>query len=433
MKNRLTQAAPLKPSSKPSFRAYAVFASVALFLLYEMALRVSPGVMAQELMRDLNIKAAGFGILGGAYYYALVLMQIPVGLFFDRYSMRMLITTTAFISFIGAMIFSYTDSSLLAYLSRFLMGIGSAFAYVGILVVSIRWFPRRYFAFLVGVTQLLGTLGAVVGISAMAEMVHHIGWRDSIFSLGLLGILVVVLSFFIIRNAKGKSSNVDDDQVYKIKHSLKIILKEPQTWWIALYSFFVWAPIPIFAEVWGVQFISMLYEMPSKDSADVVVTVWISVGIVSPFIGVLSHYLKRRKIITSCCALLGLFSTAILIYVDSLPLLVSFVLLIGFGIAASGHVIGFALVEDNTRPKQLGAALGFNNMVGALGGAFFPTLAGILLGLNWSGRYLEGVPVYTLIDYRAALVIVPICYFLGFIVSQFLIRETHCQQRYAGN
>ena len=59
-------------------------AITALSLFYRSCL----GVIAPELTRDLGLTPEDLGNANGAFFLSMALMQIPVGLLFDRYGPR---------------------------------------------------------------------------------------------------------------------------------------------------------------------------------------------------------------------------------------------------------------------------------------------------------------------------------------------------------
>ena len=60
-------------------RAGAAFLLGSVFFAYAFTLRVSPGIMVDDLMRDFRVGAALLGNLSAFYFYAYASLQIPVG------------------------------------------------------------------------------------------------------------------------------------------------------------------------------------------------------------------------------------------------------------------------------------------------------------------------------------------------------------------
>lgn len=396
------------------------------FLCYEMALQVSPSIMTQQLMRDFSIGASVLGVMASCYFFSYALMQIPAGMLFDRFSPQMLLSLSLLVCSIGSYFFGGTETVFFAGVGRFLMGIGSAFAFIGVLVISTQWFEKKYFAFLVGIAQLLAALGALGGELPLAYLVNAFGWREVIIALFYIGIALMFLIAIFVKghpdhNAKRHAV------VSHFFSDLKNIFKMGQTWWIALYAFAGWAPIAVFAALWGVPFLMHKYGVTNTQAAASTAMVWIGIGVVAPIIGYLSDVMKRRMILMRTCSLAGLIATLLLLYLNELPFEMTFLLLFIMGCASAGQILSFALVTDINNPQVVGTAIGFNNMAVVVGGALFQPMAGYILGLFWDGLVVNELPVYSIRSYQIALSIVPICYALGVLSSIFFIKETYCE------
>lgn len=415
-----------------SWRAIIVYSLAAAFLCYEMALQVSPSVMTAQLMRDLSVDAAGLGIISGFYFYSYTLMQIPAGLLFDRFSTRWLTTISLLVCAAGATFFGMADSVMYASLGRFFMGLGSAFAFIGVLVVATRWFPLKYFAFLVGIAQFLAAMGAMGGEAPLASAVNKFGWRPTITWLAFAGGLLAMCILFIVHHKpEGTQHSSQKSKDYGIMPSIQSVLGNLQTWWLALYAFACWAPITAFASLWGVPYLMARYNVSNTLASEAMAMVWIGLGIASPIIGWYSDQLGRRRSLLNFCALVGVIASVILLYVPTIPFALTFVLLFAFGVATAGQILSFAVVRDINRPEVTATAIGVNNMAVVAGGALFQPLVGYLLRLNWTGEMFNNAPVYSVDNYTIALLVVPVCFFLSYISGQFLIRETYCKPQYS--
>ena len=142
--------------------AYLIFFLAASFYLYEFILQVAPSVMAESMMRTFGVTGQGFGFISAFYFYAYAPAQLPAGVLYDRYGPRKLMTFAIILCALGSAFFASTDSIFTACIGRFLIGIGSAFSFIGVLVLISRWFPPYYFAILAGVAQLMSSVGAMM-------------------------------------------------------------------------------------------------------------------------------------------------------------------------------------------------------------------------------------------------------------------------------
>lgn len=410
--------------------AFFIYGLATLFLIYEMALQVSPSVMTHQLMAAYKIDAKTLGIVASFYFYSYTLMQIPSGYLYDRFGPRVLISLAAFVCAAGSLFFGFTRELYLAALGRFFMGIGSSFAFIGVLVVATRWFPPYCFAFLVGVAQFLAAMGALGGELPLAVLVNHYGWRTVMVLAGVLGLVIALFCAMIIRDRPYSHLRPPKEPHHHVWKELKEIFHSRQTWWIAFYAFSSWGPIAVFAALWGVPFMMIKYNITNTKAALAIAMVWLGLAFMSPFLGWFSDRLGRRCILLTSTSLLGLIGSLVAIYLPGVPFWLACIFLFIMGVAASGQILTFALVKDNNRHSRIATAIGLNNMAVVLGGALFQPFVGYILHLFWSGLKTQGVPVYSIENYHLGLVVVPICFALGAIVSLFFIRETYCRSHY---
>lgn len=118
-----------------------LFFLAASFYLYEFILQVAPSVMAESMMKTFGVTGQGFGVISAFYFYAYAPTQLPAGVLYDRYGPRKLMTFAIVLCAFGSAFFASTDSVFTACIGRFLIGIGSAFSFIGVLVLISRWFP----------------------------------------------------------------------------------------------------------------------------------------------------------------------------------------------------------------------------------------------------------------------------------------------------
>ncbi len=412
-------------------KAILIYAVTTLFLFYEMALQVSPSVMAGELMESFTIDAGGLGLLAGFYFYSYSLMQIPAGLLFDRMGARLIFVLAILVCAAGAFFFGNTHTVALAGLGRFLIGLGSAFSFTGVLVVSAFWFKPKRFALLVGLAHLFAALGAMGGAYPLAILVGIFDWRVVIVGLGFIGVFLAGLSWLIIRDHPRENlSHSNPVQSNKIMASLKQVFALPQNWWVALYAFASWSPMILFAALWGIPFFKVKFNVSNQIAASSLSLSWVGLAIISPMMGWLSDRMHNRRIIMIVSAILGVIASLVLIYYPNLPFGMSYFWMFLIGTASSGQILSFALSKDRNPPRVIGAAVGFNNMAVVLGGALFQPLVGLILRWTWDGAYKNNIPIYTSENYALALMIIPICYFVCALVSIFMIKETHCKPAY---
>lgn len=420
------------PSPRLSLLAYIICILGAAFYLYEFALQVSISVMTNQLMKDLSLNAATLGIVSSCFYYAYTSMQVPAGLLHDRYGPHLILTLAILFCSLGALIFSYSHNILHASLGRFLMGIGAACSFTGALILITHWFPINLFPILSGFVQFMSSVGAIFGALVISIMVDHWTWRSTVFYLSLFGFSLAFVVWVLVRDYPPNTSpQIINNHIHHVSHkqNLRVVIRESQTWWIALYSFLVWAPIVAFAALWGIPFLVTAYHISTENASLASAAIWLGVGLCAPLIGYISERIKKRCIVLIICSLLGMTGSFFIIYF-SVPYYLIYLLLFMLGSGGSGQSLAFSIVRDINRPRTLGAAIGLNNMATVAGGAVFQPVIGFLMQLHTSGFVKHHVPIYSIYDYRMALFLIPLCYLLAAIISFKFIKETYCENNY---
>ena len=179
---------------------------------------------------------------------AYTVMQIPAGVLFDRnVCTQFNLLCHLMLCLWKFNVWQTGHTVWMAAIGRFFEGFGSAFAFIGTLVVAAEWFESRWFAFLVGIAQALAAIGAMSAGAPLALAIAKWGWRHTLITLSLIGILLTVLVWIMMKNRtawpKSQQKKINRDSPWQ--NVLKVI-REPQVLWIALYAFCSWAPCDYF-------------------------------------------------------------------------------------------------------------------------------------------------------------------------------------------
>lgn len=406
------------------WRAIAVCSLAAAFYLYEFILQVSPNVISRDLMRDLHLQATGLGFLSASYFYVYMPMQFPAGLLCDRFGPRILLTIMITICASGAFLFSQSDQVTVIALGRTMMGLGSAFAFIGTLVLVSRWFPASYFPVLAGVVQAMSSVGAILGTTPLAAAAENYGWQHSILILAIIGFVLAIITWLVVRDSPTGRVVVKKHQNRSEWARLLTVCKNSQTWVVGVYAFAMWAPIIVFAELWGVAYLCEVYSITKTEASIYINYIWVGIAMGSPLLGVFSQWLKQRNFALYFMSVLGLASSLLLIYSPPTSPFGLSGLMLCFGFSAAGCILTFSVVKENNGSDTVGSAIGFNNMMVVAGGALLQPLVGIVLSFFWDGQIIDNVPVYSVSAYRLGMLTIPSCYILAMILSIFEIRES---------
>ena len=109
----------------------------ALFYSFEFLLRISVSLMVPDLMQSFAVGATVIGNISAIYYLSYQVMQIPAGMLLDRFGIKRLLSIATLIVAIGCFLFSTSSTIWLIMLSRLLIGLGSAFAFLACLKIAL--------------------------------------------------------------------------------------------------------------------------------------------------------------------------------------------------------------------------------------------------------------------------------------------------------
>ena len=416
----------------------------ALFYTYEYFLRISPGVMAQSLRESFHIDATRLGVLSAFYYVAYTPMQLPVGVLFDHFGPRRLMVLACLACVFGALLFAVSDMLGVAEVGRFLVGFGSAFAYVGVLKLATIWLPPERFAMIVGATSALGGIGAICGESGMTVLVESIGWRATTFLSVALGAVLAYVIWAVVRDRPRRYIHPRVGQAMdKIMHAetkslntelggmllgLWRLVKKPQMWFVGAVGCLLYLPSSAFAEQWAKPYFQARGFSPNE-AALAVDMIFLGFIIGGPLVGLLSDKIRRRRMPMFWGAVGATICICIVLYTHNLSHIAIYAMLIIFGIFYGAQVLVFAVGREIGPNRLAGTAIATTNMFVMTGGMILQPLIGSLLDKHWlssNGAMLHGIKIYSLGDYNYALAAMPVCLFASAIFA-LLIKETGCR------
>jgi len=416
-----------KKQNKLTTTAVVMCALGAIFYCYEYYLRVAPSVMREELKGAFLLNEASFGYLAfSCYYFAYIIMQIPVGTMTDRFGPRRILTFACFLCAFGTYLFATTSQVWVAEIGRFLVGFGSAFAYVGALKLSNIWLPRKYFAFMAGFCTALGMLGAMSGSITMSYLVGLMGWRPTLYYSVIIGFVLMLILWLVLRDTN-KGVNIANSPSYKTAEieeavhqqfeCLKEIMKSPQMWITGMIGCLTFLPISGFAEAWAPSFLETV-GMSKRDAANGTSMMFLGFALGGPIWGIISDKIKSRRFPLMVGSFISASLMAWLILFPSTSQSEMYCLLFLCAFFASAEILIFAVSDDLSHSAVNATAVAFINMITMVGGFVLPWLIGKLL--DNSLQLVDDTPSLTTQDYSSALAVLPAALLLAGVLSCIL-------------
>lgn len=202
---RTTSASPLTlPGSQvlaatarwPVWPVWLVFAW-AYVLSY--ALRVVNAIIGPPLMQELGLSNADLGLISAAYFITFAAMQLPLGIWLDRYGSRRIESILLLFAALGCALFASSHSFPALWLARGLIGVGVSGCLMAAMKAYRLWFAPERQSQLGAAMLVAGTLGALCATVPVSNALPTLGWRGVFWLMAGLLLLASALLWWFLR------------------------------------------------------------------------------------------------------------------------------------------------------------------------------------------------------------------------------------------
>jgi nitrate/nitrite transporter NarK len=167
-------AVPREAGGALAVRIFGCFAA-GYFMSY--GLRSVNAVLAPELTAELGLTHAQLGSLSSAYFLSFAAMQVPLGIWLDRYGPRRVDAALMGVAALGCVAFALAHASGALWLGRALIGAGVSGALMASLTAYRQWFPAERQTRLAAWMLMAGTAGVLATTVPVHRALPLLGWR----------------------------------------------------------------------------------------------------------------------------------------------------------------------------------------------------------------------------------------------------------------
>jgi len=413
--------------------AWVVVLSASLYFFYEFIQMNLFASIDSQLMQAFHLNAPELGRLASMYFYANALFVFPAGVLLDRFSPKKLLLTAVILSTLGTLAFGLAHDYWVAALSRFIVGTGAAFCFLGCIRIASRWFPPKKMAFVTGVAVTMAMVGGLVAQTPFALLTNAVGWRQAVTLDAALGIIIFFAIYYWVQDRPPHSNeHIQADkaclQSLGFWHSIGLVMKNPYNWLCGLYTSLMNLPVFLLGALWGIHYLVEVHQLSIVQGSYATTLFFVGVMIGAPVFGWFSDYIGRRVMPMIVGAILSLAVILALMYVPGLSLiqLIGLFFLIGF--TTSSQVLSYPVIAELNPIALTGSAISIDSITIMVGGVVFQPLFGWFMELNWDHTIVNGVRVYAASDFSFAMLIMPIAFIISLLIS-FFIKETYCKSQ----
>ncbi len=396
-----------------------------MFYLYSYIARVEPSVLVNDLMDTFGVTSSVIGVVISVTYIPYVIMQIPCGIITDKLGITNMIFSSSLLCALGAFVFGAAHSVFQLEIGRFLIGLGSASAYLCCGKVASEFFDKSKYALLMGLAMCMGCFGGISGTAPTAYLVEKLGWRNTTYIIAAIGAILALLALLCMRSQKVKS---EENKSHKgeILKGLMILAKNYKTWLLGFYGGMAYLPLSAMAELWCVPFMEQRFNFSTETASFSSIVIFVGFGLG----GIISAWVAERinsyknTIIFFTIGMIIAFSIAIYSNAINYPTMLA-LLFLG-GVFAGANTLCFAMAYNLVPKEFAGTSGGFTNAIVMSSGIIFQPLLGKLLDLFRNGlQNADGSPLYTIDMYRSAFLFVIFGMILAIIATLFIDDMKH--------
>jgi len=413
-------------------RRNVVIAMLAMLVIYFFSYfqrSAIPGTIFNEIQSDMALPASAVVALGAMFTYVYGGMQVFVGLTTDRLGGRRALLFGGTIMTIGALLFPFSHSVGMLYVTRFITGFGASFMFLSIAKELDLLFDKRHFVGLIGIVTSIGYMGAITGTLPFQRAVAVFGWRESLIGIGLLTFFCMAGTFLALRKLERFQPTTSGWSMAPVRD----VLLNRRTIPLLISGMINFPVYFTFQSVLGKKFLEDVVGL-TPSAASTFVLFMIVCSATAAFMGGISlrwigHRRKPATIAAGGLVLLAslLMLVAVAWQASSWVFLLAFILL---ALSIGGAPAATALMKELNRPEISGTSIAIINGICYIGAGLASTISGAVLdrfkttAIAISGRIIYPVEAYaTLFFILAGMGLVS-------VIAVIFVQETRGESDY---
>lgn len=355
--------------------AWMAWVVASVFYAYQYILRVMPNIMLSDIMQQFHIDAATFGQFAGVYYIGYSLMHLPIGILLDRVGPRKVMSVCALLTVVGLAPLVFSENWIYLIIGRFLIGVGSSAAILGVFKIIRMTFKEKQFSRMLGISVMIGLIGAIYGGGPVNYLAQAFGYQKVVCLLGLIGILLALIAYWIVPNMPTVSKG-------NVLAHVKEVIGNPKVIWICLFAGLMVGPLEGFADVWGTVFLTKFYGLSGAVAASLPSMIFVGMCFGSPGLSLIAE--KTRSYLLTIVGAGFLMAVGfILLLRGSLNQGVLSINFIITGVCCAYQILAIYKASTYVREERAGLTTAVANMIIMIFGyAFHATMGGVVDGLG---------------------------------------------------
>lgn len=406
---------------------WVVCLSAALFFFYEFIQSNMFSSIAVDVMAAFHINAESYSWLTSIYFLANVIFLFPAGAILDRFSTKRVILISLGLCIIGTFLFAQSTSYWIALICRFLTGIGSAFCFLSCIRLASRWFSASRMAAATGTIVTFAMTGGMVAQTPLTLLIQHYDWRTAITLDALLGLVIFLAIILLVKDYPPGSELMENERKDALKkigllESMRRAYFQMRNILCGIYSSLMNMPIVILGAMAANIYLMQADHMSRTSASYAASLLFIGALIGAPVVGWVSDYFHRKRMLMFLGTILSFIVMWCLLYVHRFSVLEVSSLFFMLGLFTSTQILTYPMVAESNPREITATAVSVISIMTQGGPLLYQNIFGHWLQSGWDGKIVDGVPIYSGMDYQHALWIIPIGFIIAFI-AVILLKE----------
>jgi predicted MFS family arabinose efflux permease len=331
---------------------------------------------------ELGLSARDLGLAGGAFFFSLLLVQIPVGMAFDRWGARATVATVSGAAVLGALFIARSTNATELITARLLVGLGCSASFMSAVFLCSRWFGVHRFTLVLSWVFAMSNLGTLVAATPLAWAAQTMGWRNAFNLLAVVTAAIALMFWWLVRDDPPGAvvTAKHPEGLRQVWQGLIEVWCTPGLAPVLALHTFAYASMVTVLGVWGGPYLHDVHELDGVARGNVLFAMGIAqiVGLLA--FGPLDRVFGTRKKIAIAGAGLSVMTYGALAVLSRPPLELTVALLMAIPFLSSYSIVivaqGRALFPD----RLAGRGVTTVNMAQLVGATVLPALAGIIVG-----------------------------------------------------
>jgi predicted MFS family arabinose efflux permease len=343
--------------------------------------RILLNTVAPDVMRDLGMSAAVYGVAVSAFFLSLVFAQVPLGIAFDRYGVRGPITVLTVLTVLGAIgqSLARTPGEMIA--ARLVVGLGCCGYFMAGAVLCGAWFAPAQFSTMLARVFALSGLGTLLAGTPLAVLAEWLGWRGAFGAMAGLAVATGILFWFTVHDTPPgmPRRRAPPGSFLDMLRGIGQILRLPRMPMLMAMHFAAYASMLAIMGAWSGPYLADVHGMDALSRGHVVTAMAIAQIIGVSVYGPLDRIFNTRKGVVIAGALLTLAPFLALVFIATPPAWLAVTLLVVLCFFAAYSVQIVAHGRAMYPPDLVGRGVTTLNIAQVSGSMALPLLAGAVI------------------------------------------------------